>query len=159
MKKIFLVVSLILLNSCNRGRVSDSDLQEIKDNIIKYKDRDEYDNLYIYHPFEKNNYFEVLPYSLSMIKNSSDMSCYDFCETYLQIKNSVKFEERNVLKIEEFKKLEQPEKDFFIYLLKKGASKNDSRSQEILIQLYKNGVGVNKNSKIADSISKKIQKF
>jgi hypothetical protein len=102
-----------------------------------------------YYQDEKESYQELLPYSLKMIKRSN-VGYYDFYHNYLTIVFNNRFNHENILK------LEKPERDYLFFMLEKGALKNESPCQDVLIEYYLRGIVVEKNIKKADSIYKSL---
>ena len=128
--------------------LSDSELEDAKNRVFINKDYVAYDELSMHYSDQKD-YYNELPFSLMMIKsnNKYDHGYYEFFYTYMMISNSNKFDLNHI------NKFEKPERDYLIFLLNKGAKKESYSSREALNYYYKNGIGVEKNLKKADSLN------
>lgn len=135
----------MLLVSCNNGINFDFEAESAKQEILETKDPYSYFMITSYY-MERKSYLETLPYDLIMIKNGNVTGNYNFYKNYLKICNSGKFERLSI------KKLDKPEKFFLIYLLQKGALKDDEYCQVELFHIYNEGIGIEKDLKKADSI-------
>jgi hypothetical protein len=137
----------MLLVSCHNGINFDFQAEAAKKEILETKDPFSYFMLTSYYEDENSDfYLEALPYDLLMLKEGNDGAFYRFYENYLKICNSGKFDRSYI------DKLEKPEREFLIYLLQKGALKQDEYCQGELFHFYNEGIGVLKDLKKADSI-------
>lgn len=153
MQKIFNLLICMLLVSCRHGINFDFQAEAAKKEILETKDPFSYFMLTAYYEDENNDfYLEALPYDLLMLKEGNDSGYYRFYENYLKICNSGKFDRSYI------DKLDKPERDFLIYLLQKGALNEYEHCQGELFHLYKEGFGVEKDLKKADSIQKLFPK-
>jgi hypothetical protein len=143
MRKIsFLAVFYLMFYSCEQRN---ENIQEAKTNVMKYNELDSY--IALTNHFDKeNNYYEIMPFAVKMQKHG--IGQYYFYNSYLKIMFDNKFDAKNILK------LEKPEAEFLIHILNKGAIAEDVSCREVLIQYYRNGWGVTKDAKKADSIYK-----
>ena len=143
-KSSFLLTFCLMLNSCDDRN---EDPPEAKENVMKTGELDSY--MAITNYFDKeNNYSETMPYALKM--QNLGIGHYDFYRSHLMVPFDNKFDIKNILK------MEIPEREFLIYILHKGAKNDDSSCKEVLIQYYKNGWGVTRNIKKADSLYKSL---
>ncbi|MBK8086943.1 MAG: hypothetical protein IPK31_02620 [Chitinophagaceae bacterium] len=141
-KTSFLLVFCLVFYSCDQRN---ENIQEAKKNVMKYSELDSY--MALTNHFDKeDNYYEIMPYALKMQKQG--IGQYEFYDSYLKIMFDNKFDAKNILK------LDKPEAEFLIYIVNKGAKAEDVRCREVLIQYYRNGWGVTKDIKKADSIYK-----
>ena len=143
---LFLVLIILVSSSCRRSGVNEYELLNVKRKIITEHNHDAYLELL---ETKLEFYEENLPYHLIMSKDSTDgLACFSFYQDYLRIANSGKFDKNTIIK------LDKPEQDYLIYMLNKGALKEDEYCRTYLYYYYKNGIGVKKDSLKADSISK-----
>lgn len=142
--RFLFMLCLIMFCSCDQRN---ENVQEAKENVMKNSELDSYLAL-TNHFDKKNNYYEIMPYALKMQKQG--IGQYEFYHSYLTITFDNKFDIKNILK------LEKAEIAFLIYLLDKGAKAEDVSCREVLIQYYKNGWGVTKDVRKADSIYKSL---
>jgi hypothetical protein len=135
--------------SCNRTRITDSELVEAKRVVVTSQDAGSYVDVTLYY---SNNhpelYMEQIPYDLIMCNANDANACYFFYVNCLKLHNSGKFDKASI------SKLDKPEQDFLLYILNKGASLGNEYCQSYLYYYYKNGIVVKKDSLKADSISK-----
>lgn len=138
--KYFLLALCLVFYSCDQRN---ENFQEAKTNVMRYSELDSY--MALTNHFDKeDNYYEIIPYAIKMQKHG--IGQYELYDSYLKIMFDNKFDAKNILK------LDKPEADFLIYILNKGVE--DVRCREVLIQYYRNGWGVTKDIKKADSIYK-----
>jgi len=146
---LFLVIILFLIISCRRTKTTDSELVEAERVVVKSQDAGSYvDIMFYYSNDHPELYMEQLPYDLIMCNAKDGAACYNFYANYLKIRNSGKFDKESI------RKLDKPEQDFLIYMLNKGALREDMYCQMYLYYYYKNGIVVKKDSLKADSLSK-----
>ena len=144
MKNKFLILIFLILCCCSKNK--SNKIQTAKDEVMSSADLTSY-TILSNHLEDENNYQDLLPYSLK-IQKTNQVGCYDFFTNYIKIASNNKFQINYILN------LEKPEQDFLIYILKKGALKDETRCKETLIEYYKNGVSVEKNLTKSDSIYK-----
>lgn len=164
MKKTILFLALIFLFlSCN-NKTDENEIQlknkhfesnyfsynqflDLKDKALNKGNSYAYDDLLVYYSANESRYYELLP--ISMIVNEkydnlkSNIVIY---ETIIKIYNNGIYNDSFLLN------LKQPHKDLALFYLKKGAAKRIPSCVKTLEKLYRNGIGVEKNEKIADSL-------
>lgn len=164
MKKTILFLALIFqFLSCN-NKTDEKDIQlkgkyfesnyftynqflDLKDKALNEGNSNAYDNLLVYYSANESRYYELLP--ISMIVNEkydnlkSNIVIY---ETIIKIYNNGIYDDSFLLN------LKQPHKDLALFYLKKGAVKRIPSSVKTLEKLYREGIGVEMNEKIADSL-------
>ncbi len=128
--KIFLI-SVLSLIACEKSNLDN--IENEKNKVLKFQDKKAYVVLQS-HFLNKKNYYDLLPFSVMMTKGKETSGCYDFYKIYLQLQNNHIFDENSI------EKLDQPEKDFLIYLLKKGAQNNNKICQKQLDSYYEKGI-------------------
>jgi hypothetical protein len=140
-------LSLMIIISCkDRRMISDvDDLNKTKNEIMRNYDYLELIRISNY--FRDENYQDMLPYSLRLT-DSVAFANYYFFKTYMEIRF-----EKNVA-INQFSKLDKEEREFLLYILKKGARLGDISSIEQLILIYKDGIGVKQDTIMSDSLAK-----
>jgi hypothetical protein len=144
---LYLVIALFLITSCSRSRLTDSELEKAKKEVILTHDASSYLDLTC-HYSDSLEYMEQLPYDLIMCNANNCAACYNFYVNYIKACNSGKFEKASICK------LDKPEQDFLLYILNKGALKGDEYCRSYLYYYYKNGIVVKKDLLKADSLSK-----
>ena len=145
MKKIGILPILICLSCGDRNIIDNEDLKQSKLEVIESGDVTSYIKLTNFYDQEEN-YYELLPYSLRMIK-LKETGYHDFFDTYLKIKFG------NELVYDSVQKLDKEEQIFLIHILTKGALNDDFECRKILADFYKKGIVVAKDSIIADSLN------
>ena len=141
-KTSFLLILCTMFYACDQRN---EPVEEAKKNVMKYSEVDSYMAL-TNHFDQEDNYYEILPYALKM--QEQGLGHYEFYHSYLKIAFENKFDSKNILK------LKKPEIEFLIYMLEKGLKAEESGCGDVLIQYYRNGWGVPKDIKKADSIYK-----
>jgi hypothetical protein len=153
--KSVLFISLILLTSCisRNPDYSDAQIETFKKSIMNNKDINSYKD-YSEYVFNKKSGYEILPYALK-IKEIYPDAYLDLFYGYLSVNNKEENDARNILK------LQKPEQDLLVHYLEEGAKKKSSLCLDVLIELYKNEIYFEKNTKkldslefVADSLSK-----
>lgn len=145
MKKIGILTILICLSCGDRNIIDNEDLTQSKLEVIESGDVTSYIKLTNFYDQEEN-YYELLPYSLRMIKLEKT-GYHDFFDTYLKIKFG------NELVYDSVQKLDKEEQIFLIHILTKGALNDDFECRKILADFYMKGIVVAKDSIIADSLN------
>lgn len=149
--KSVLFISLILLSSCisRNPDYSDAQIETFKKSIMNNKDINSYKDY-----SEYVSGYEILPYALIM-KDVYPDAYHDIFYAFLKIDNKGEFEIHNLLK------LQKPEQDLLVNYLEEGAKKKSRPCVYMLIELYKNEIYFEKNTKkldslefVADSLSK-----
>lgn len=154
MKKIPITILIILFFfiSCKRGIETNSDLKKAKSEVFLRDEIDSYLHLTNYY-YQKEDSYELLPYSLKMIKSGEKIGYSDYFESYLRISFKGEYDINDIIK------LDKPEQDYLLYILNQGSSNRDDICKEILIEYYKNGIVVNKNLFKSDSIYNSLGHF
>lgn len=142
-----LVISFILATSCARSRLSQSELEKAKNDVVLKHDVSSYVDL-TFHYSNCPEYLEQLPYDLIMSNANNGYACYNFYVNYIKACNSDKFDKVSICK------LDKTEQDFLLYILNKGALQGEEYCRSYLYYYYKNGIAVKIDSLKADSLSK-----
>lgn len=180
MNLVKFILLLLMLTSCSEkksekkerknskheffsSKYFDADRVEKDKYNVKYKgDKLSYSELVLYYSYNKSKKLELLPYSIIMIEKYKQ---YDICtdafdnliEFYTE-KESL-FDGTHKSLINEYRRIETLDNDqqsFCLYFIKVGAKNNDYGSMKCLEVLYREGIGVNRDIIIADSIKSKI---
>lgn len=149
--KIYITIIVILLyffSSCKKTIETEQDLKIAKSEVFLQEDIDAY--LHLTNYYEKEDSYELLPYSLKMIKSDEKLGYSDYFESYLRIS----FE--GLYDVNDIAKLDKPEQKYLLYILNQGALNRDNICKKILIEYYKNGICVEKNLFKSDSIYKTL---
>lgn len=147
--KLIITVFFLALVSCNTRNIKNSkELVTNQLDVFKNEDLVSYIRLYNYYDND-SSYYNLLPYSLHMLKKS-EIGHFDFFSNYLKISFNNEYNPKDILK------LDKPEMDFLIYVLQLGAIKEDFNCRKVLSDYYRNGIVVEKNIIAADSIYKKL---
>lgn len=96
--------------------------------------------------------YEPLAFSLIMAEEDNPRANFFVFEYMVAIFNHNEFE------IDSLKNLSEANKNFALYYLKRGAKMNEFSSQIYLEEIYRRGIGIEKNEKKADSILSIIKK-
>jgi hypothetical protein len=142
----FLFCIYLLLLGCNDGRYisGQEDLNAAKNGVmINY---DDVDFIQLTNYYQDENYQDILAYSLRLT-DSVEIANFYFFNTYMKIR----FDEN--VKREKFAILDLEEREFLLYILKKGVKMGDSYCKEELIKIYRDGIGVEQDINYADSLS------
>ncbi|WP_370901637.1 hypothetical protein [Chryseobacterium gossypii] len=134
--------------------LSKKDLEEFKKEVINKGDNYSFNRLAI-HYIENSNYKELHKYSLIMANkyNKGDGYSQAF-EDIVAMNNNNTYED-----ISDFAKINEKAKNEALKYLKKGASLNDINCMSKLQEIYRNGIGVEKDVKKADELKKKMEKM
>ncbi len=137
--------------------------ERIKDNKynVKYKgDEHSFGELELYYSYNNLRNEELLPYALIIVEKYKK---YKHCTTVFN--NLIEFytdeefqydgtDNSLVMYLKNFKKLNKDQKNYLLYFLKLGAANNDIGSINYLELLNRDGIGVDKNLKKADSLKR-----
>lgn len=181
MKKVITLMTFFLLIGCNKNKqeVKIKKDEFFKSNYfseerikkdkyeVKYKgDWRSYSELELYYSYNKKRKIELLPYSLLMVEKHKQFNyCKNVFENILEFYSEKEFRDYyngenssliNYLKNVELLNIDQ--KNYAIYFLKLGANNNDNNCILYLDILYRNGIGVEKNLKKADSLKIILEK-
>lgn len=163
MKKAFLIFSAILIfNSCNKNSKEDDKSRnnfiksnyfsfeqflELKDKALNEGSSYAYDNILVYFSANESQYYELLPISIIMSDKYNNLkSNIVIYETIIKIYNNGLYDDKFLLN------LSKPQQEFALFYLEKGARKKIPSCVITLEKLYREGIGVEKNEKIADSL-------
>lgn len=154
MKKYFLILS-ILLFSCqvDYGYLSESEKNACKQNVLENGDEECYKDL-IFSCEDNVESLGLLPLSYLMAnKYNNGYACRNLYESILEINNNFEVKnDKGQFQNSLILKLNKVDREFALYYLMKGSKLNDCTCNRNLSELYKNGWGVEKNQKKADSL-------
>lgn len=134
--------------------LSNQDLEEFKEGVIKKGDNYSFTRLII-HFQEHNNYKELYNYAKTMADK------YNKGDGYSQVFECiVAMNNDNLYRgINDFANIDEKYKLEALKYLERGAQLNDINSATMLQEIYRNGIGVKKDIKKADELKKKIEKY
>lgn len=129
-------------------------IEEYKKNVISKGDPDSFTRLII-HYGNLPDYKELQKYALIMADkyNSGDGCSQVFMNIIAMSGNNEYYD------IADFAKLKEEDKSIALKYLKKGASLSDINCMSMLAEIYRNGIGVEKDVKKADNLKQKIEKL
>ncbi|CAA7193827.1 hypothetical protein [Chryseobacterium potabilaquae] len=128
-----------------------SQIEEFKKNVIKKGDQDSFVRLVI-HYGNLSNYEEQYKYALIMAnKYNNGDGCNIVFMSIIAMNNNNHFN-INALAI-----LNKKAKSEALRYLEKGAKLNDINCMSMLAEIYRNGIGVEKDVKKADKLKKKME--
>ena len=152
MKKIVIILLLTLIGCIEKkeGTLSKDEILNFRSKALKSGDRYSYSRLIIH--YENINSYELLPCSFVMANK------YDNPDAFLEIYQSlIKLNNKDTFKESLILNLQKEESDFILSFLKRGAILNDIDCKVFLAKHYRNGYGLIKNEKKADSIMASIK--
>ena len=142
------MICLFLIN-CNKAenkKAKKDFMKQLKQNVINGK-RSSYDYLIEYYNNNPSNTYELLPISI-LVANK-----YKYENAYLMIYiNLVEMENNGKYHDSLFKNLNLGTKQMALFYLNKGSKAQEISSITILENLNRNGWGIPKNTKKADSL-------
>ncbi|WP_396163289.1 hypothetical protein [Flavobacterium sp.] len=162
-KAILFLVTIFLFLSCNE-KTDENEIQlknkhfesnyfsynqylNLKDKALNEGNSNAYDNLLVYYSANESRYYELLPISIIVNEKYDNIkSNIVIYETIIKIYNNGIYNDSFLLN------LKQPQKDLALFYLKKGTVKRIPSCVKTLEKLYREGIGVKKNEKIADSL-------
>src|SRR5204862_5347173 len=103
MKKIIFLLLVFVFVSCidNDGSISEKELKTFKENVVSKGDIYSFSMVSLYYD-GKNNYYEVLPYSIIMANKFNNANgCKEVYFDIIRINNNGKFGESLILKLNE----------------------------------------------------------
>ena len=148
MKQLILITFLMILACDSRQIRNTKEIKSTQLELMNNKDITAYVKLHNYYE-DDSSYYNMLPYSLYMLKKSN-IGHYDFFCNYLRISFDGKYQPKDILKLDE------PEKNFLIYILQLGSMKEDFYCIKVLSDYYRNGIVVKKDIRVADSLYQKL---
>ncbi len=129
-------------------------VKEFQKNVIDKGDPDSFVKLIIHYQ-DKSNYKELHKYSLIMADKYNNGDGYNMVfESTIALNNNNQYSD-----ITDFAKINEKAKRESLKYLEKGASLNDINCMSMLAEIYRNGIGVEKDIKKADELKKKIEKL
>lgn len=129
-------------------------IEEYKKNVISKGDYNSFTRLIIHYE-DKSNYKELQKYALIMAdKYNSGDGCSQVFINIVAMNNNNEYYD-----ITDFAKLNEENKSTALKYLKKGSSLNDIDCMSMLAEIYRNGIGVEKDIKKADELKKKIEEL
>ncbi|MDR6969680.1 hypothetical protein J2X31_003714 [Flavobacterium arsenatis] len=154
-KKI-LIFSILATISCNNEKenpISSSQLNinGLKKEIVYDKNIESYGVFLDISSNDTLNY-ESLPFSILMANEQNPKASVMVFVQMIEVFNKKKFT------IKKFSDLPEANKDFALYYLKKGAEMGSVSGQVYLEEIYRKGIGVEKNEMKADSILNVLRK-
>lgn len=184
--KLLIIICCLSLIICCQEKEKDKDIRiidsnkenfkkskyfkedRIKDNKynVKYYGNDRsFGELELYYSYNNSRVEELLPYSLIIVEKYKK---YKHCTTVFN--NLIEFytgkdfqydgtETSLVLYLKNLEKLNQDQKNYLLYFLKLGGGNNDFGSINYLRLLNREGIGMEKNLKKADSLNGVLNKF
>lgn len=141
---------------------SSNRIAESKYKVLRSGDKFAYSDLILFYSYNKSKSFEILPYSLIMVEKHKK---YDYCsnvfENLLEFYSGQEFgnyyngkNESLVRYLKNLEILNEEQKEYALYFLNLGAKNNAIGSVAYLEIIKRNGLGVTKNLKQADSLKK-----
>lgn len=129
-------------------------IEEYKKNVVNKGDPDSFVKLIIHYD-NLSDYKELYKYALIMANeyNSGDGNNMVF-ESIIAMNNNNEYYD-----ITDFAKINKKAKSEALKYLEKGANLNDINCMSKLQEIYRNGIGVEKDVKKANEIKKKIEKM
>ncbi|MFV8351757.1 hypothetical protein [Flavobacterium sp. XS2P14] len=126
---------------------------------VKYKgDEHSFSELELYYSYNDSRKEEILPYTLIIVEKYKRYNhCITAFNNLIEFYTGEKFQydgtDKSLVKyLRNIKKLNQEQRNFLLYFLKLGATNNDIGSVTYLELLNREGVGIDKNLKKADSL-------
>lgn len=110
----------------------------------------------IIHYEDKSDYKELHKYTLIMADKYNNGSGYNQAFVNIVAMNN---NNKYMDVVEDFGKINQDAKGEALSYLKKGVSLNDINSMSMLADIYRNGIGIEKDIKKADELKEKIEKL
>jgi len=148
MKKIIIILLFIFTSCYNSadGELSKKQITELEQKVLSSGDKYSYSRLIAFYS-DKNNYYELLPYSFVMgSKYHNPDGYFQIYYDLIKINNNGKFSPELIVN------LNKDDMDFVISNLKRGAELNDQDCKVFLAKHYAGGFGVIQNKKTADSL-------
>ncbi|QBZ98882.1 hypothetical protein [Flavobacterium sangjuense] len=153
MKKVIILLSLIIIGCTqkNDGKLTEDEIKGLRNKAINLGDKNSYAQLIAYYQNSKS--YDLLPYSFIMAKKYNNPDAFlAIYQDLIKLENNGKFNESLI------SNLKKEEINYILSLLKRGAELNDIDCKVFLARHYRNGFGVPKNEKIADSLMNSINK-
>ncbi|AZI20667.1 sel1 repeat family protein [Chryseobacterium taklimakanense] len=130
----------------------DNKIEEYHNNVITKGDALSFTKLIIHYE-EKSDYKELQKYALIMAdKYNSGDGCSQVFVNIVAMNNNNEYYD-----ISDFAKINNKAKNEALKYLEKGAKLNDIDCMSMLSDIYRNGIGVEKDVKKADELKRKIE--
>lgn len=155
MKKISIFIILFAFISCKNSKkntdIPQLKIDDLKRDILNHQDNESYG---IFQDLSANDSLNYEPLSFSLILAEKNNPRANFFVFYYMVAifNNNRFE------IDNLKNLSEVNKNFALHYLKHGAKMNEFSSRTHLEEIYRRGIGIEKNEKKADSILSIIKK-
>ncbi|MCC2590603.1 hypothetical protein [Chryseobacterium sp. MFBS3-17] len=134
--------------------IKNNQIEEFQKNVIDKGDIYSFNRLAI-HYVDKSKYKELQKYALIMADKYNNGDGYSqVFECIIALNNNNEYND-----ITDFAKINEKAKNEALKYLEKGASINDINCMSELAEIYRNGIGVEKDIKKADELKKKIEKL
>jgi hypothetical protein len=173
-KVLILIFISILITACDRKKdlsitnndskkISENDIINAKSKVKTSGDEISYADLELFYLNNKSQKEEILPYSILMVeKHHKFKYCSKVFENFLDLysEKELKYDGSRVsliIYLNNFKKLNSHQKASLLYYLEIGAENKNLTSVRYLEILYREGIGVMKNAKTADSLKLEIE--
>jgi TPR repeat protein len=129
-------------------------IEEYKKGVIDKGDPNSFTRLIIHYE-DKSNYKELHKYALIMADkyHSGDGYSQVFIDI-IAMNNNNEYDD-----ITDFSKINEKAKSEALKYLEKGAKLNDIDCMSMLAEIYRNGIGVEKDAKKADELTRKIKEM
>lgn len=129
-------------------------IEEYKKNVINKGDPDSFVKLII-HYGNLSDYKELYKYALIMANEYNSGDGYNMVfESIIAMNNNNEYYD-----ITDFAKINEKAKSEALKYLEKGANLNDINCMSKLQEIYRNGIGIEKDVKKADELKKKIERL
>lgn len=129
-------------------------IEEYQKNVIDKGDVLSFNKLAIHYE-DRSNYKELQKYALIMAnKYNNGDGCSQVFVNIVAINNNNEYYD-----ITDFAKINEKAKNEALRYLEKGVSLNDINSTSMLAEIYRNGIGVEKDVKKADELTRKIKEM
>lgn len=172
-KKLIVICSLLIVSCQNKDDKENDEKRvdfkktkyfnedRIKDDKYNVKfcgDEHSFGELELYYSYNRKRIEELLPYSLLIVeKHKKYKHCITVFNNLIEFYTGKEFnydgtDESLIVYLESFKKLNQDQKKYSLYFLRLGANNNDFGSVKYLELLNREGIGMGKNIKRADSL-------
>ncbi len=175
----FVLIFLIMIFSCNKNRnlitekknttaddldasviidtastFNKKEIEGYKNDVINYGDNASFTKLIIYYE-DKHNYTELQKFAVIMANkyNNGDGFSQAFVNV-VAINNNNEYND-----ITDFAKINENAKIEALKYLKEGVLLNDIDCMSMLQEIYRNGIGIEKNIKEADNLKEQIAKM
>lgn len=134
-------------NVVNSNYLDSKTVTDLQKKIIENGNIDSYKELILYYSYNKDKEIELLPYSIIMsekykYRNANYEIFYDIIRLY----------NNGIYDLKSLNLMDVNVKNYALYYLNKGAKEKEIGCISTLIEIYRNGYGIVKNSEKADSL-------